>query len=933
MAPCLGIINTVAPSRNPDGISLAQFGQVARGKYRPPVIDIPLVRRARLERLLSARKLNRLTLVCAPSGYGKTVFLAQWAADRGHAGWAPKWLTIDSDDDCSERFWPQLAMLMQEGAAQDECSLSPGMSGSLDEGKQWGLTELSSLIDLQARRPDSMVIIIDCFEAISSPELISQIDYFIANMPANLRLVLSSKVRPPLRCASLRAQGILLELTRKDLAFDYAEATILFRNAIGINLELDEIAYLTRKSEGWVTGLRFFGLALAAAKDPSRLFSSLDGNQREISDYLNETCLSGLSDEARDFMMKTSVLHLMAPSLCDSILDRSGSWQLLDRLERSGAMTFCAGGQRTWYRYHPLMKDLLSAKLMNTVPNVAADLNRRAGLWFHESGKLEEAIPYLIRGGDFELASDDLVQIAAKEFKAGHPVKVAEWLADIPEDVKSRRVELRVLEAEAAVLVGRLDDFEHALHRILNGQDLGALEHEKEYLAERLAVLNLVASCIDGKVETWPSAQQLDKLLDSSAGSAVVGSAFMYLTLAYFANDMVKEAMRTLDVGEEYLFIHGIEYLAISALWIRVFLLRYQGRLFDAKTACHGLMDYLLTCRTARRDDGWLMAAVGLAQIHWEIDDLDAADRYVREALNALSRVELMSKDQSVGMGAYIGLVSYFLKEGNLLEAVRLNKRQMEDYRFYRQFVCGIYPEALDLQVCIWLAQGSRWLAERWASRQSDDKRIVARLACCRVLAAWADRDAVNCAFDELEACCKDAGAQHYLVQALMLDVLESAAHGDKGRAIERLSILIPLAWRLGYVRSIADKGKPAAVMLKAYLKQLEERQCGEDREMANYVRRLIMVAERYRGPGQSPQASRPSRGAVITGPLHNPLSEREYEVLLMLADAAPAAEIARSLHISGNTVKVHIRHIYKKLNVHSRAEAVLRLFGFDPRE
>jgi ATP/maltotriose-dependent transcriptional regulator MalT len=225
-------------------------------------------------------------------------------------------------------------------------------------------------------------------------------------------------------------------------------------------------------------------------------------------------------------------------------------------------------------------------------------------------------------------------------------------------------------------------------------------------------------------------------LLTPTVGSAVVGAAFTYLTLAYYANDMPEEALRTLEAGEEYLLTHGIDYLYISALWIRIFLLRYQGRLSDVNAACQALMEYASTCKTARRDDGRLMAMIGFAQVHWERDATEVAGRYMQEALSALSRVESMSSDQGRGMGAYVGLANYFLKEGSLREAVHLNNKNKDDYRFYRQFVCGLYPEAVDLQVMLWLVEGNRGFAEKWAERQTDEKRIAVWLARCRVSVA-----------------------------------------------------------------------------------------------------------------------------------------------------------------------------------------------------
>jgi LuxR family maltose regulon positive regulatory protein len=909
------------------------FSGRARGavgiKQSPPTLDIPLIKRPRLEKLLSAKGMRRLTLINAPAGYGKTAFLSKWALEKQQVGWAVQWLTLDKDDNDVQVFWRQVAALFSFSESE-QCSLLEELA--LLTRERWQERDaISLLLSRIADIPEGIVLIFDSFEVITSRQIIAQLDCFIVNMPENVRLVIISRTQPEFQLSRFRAQGDVLEIKRKDLIFNYSEAAVFLRDVIGLKLEPDEVANLVRKTEGWVTGLRFFGLALWAAKDPARQLGHLDGNQREVRDYLSDMCLAGLSDERREFLLKTSVLHQMSPPLCDAVLERKGSWETLQELERSGLMIMSTGGQRKWYRYHPLFRDVLLEELEYTAYGIVGTLNHRAGLWFYGKGQYEDAVSYLIKGEDYERAAEALERCASEELKAGHPIKVAEWLARIPDEVKGRHVHLRILDAEAAILVGRLDAFEQVMTQLERVSAEGGFKSipDRYGAEERFATLELMGHCVRGSVESWFASHDIQSLQASTVGSAVIGAAFTYLTLAYYANDMPEEALQALEVGEEYLLVHGIDYLYISALWIRIFLLRYQGRLSDVKVACQALMEYASTCKTARRDDGWLMAMLGLAQAHWEEDDTELAGRYLQEALSALSRVESMSSDQSRGMGAYVGLASYFLKEGSLPEAVHLNNKNKEDYRFYRQFVCGLYPEAVDLQVMLWLAEGNKGFAEQWAERQGSEKRIATRLARCRVLVASGWSETVSGMLDELEERCKAAGAQDYLIKTYLLDATGAASAGDTTRAMQKLANALSLAWQLGYVRTIADEGKPVAALLKAFLKRLERQRQNYDRDkMIDYVRRLILATERYREPGRGVAIPMRGRKEIVTYPLHKPLSAREYEILAMVGDGMSSSEIARGLHISHNTIKVHIRHIYRKLGVHSREEAVRCLFG-----
>jgi LuxR family maltose regulon positive regulatory protein len=899
-------------------------------KQGPPSLDIPLVRRAGLEKLLSAKGLRRLTLISAPAGYGKTTFLAEWMSHKRQIGWAIQWLTLDGGDNEPQEFWPQTTRLLLSSEQGDH----PWSESTKSEGQPWTKPAIAELIERVAQHPKDSVLILDSFEAITSETLISQIEYFITHMPSSVRLVIIGRKQPGFPLSRLRAQGDVLEIKRKDLAFNYDESAVFLRDVLGLTLEPDEVASLVRKTEGWVAGLRFFGLALQAAKDPTRHLSTLDGSQREVRDYFNEMCLANLSKETREFLLKTSVLHQMSPQLCDALLERQGSWETLQQLEASGLMVIPTGGQRKWYRYHPLFRDVLAEELEGTAYGIVGTLNRRAGLWFYEQGRYEDAIAYLIKGEDYTLAAEALGRCAADELKAGDPIKVVEWVARIPEAVKTHHIHLMILEAEANILVGRLDAFEQAMEQLerINAESGFEDAPNAHELKERLSTLELMSHCIQGSVETWFASHNIESLLAPKVGSAVIGAAFTYLTLAYYANDMLDEAFRTLEAGEEYLLTHGIDYLYISTLWIRIFLLRYQGRLADMSTACRVLMDYASTRKTARRDDGWLMAMVGLAQIHWEKDDTVAAGRYLQEALSALSRVESMSSDQSGGMGAYIGLANYFLNEGSLQEAIHLNDKNKKDYRFYRHFVCGLYPEAVDLQVMLWLAEENRSLAERWASRQGDDKRIAVRLARCRVAVASGWCEQTGQMLDELAEQCRTVGAQDYLIKTYLLDATGAAAAGNNTRATARLASALSLAWQLGYVRTIADGGKPIATLLKSFLKRLERQQQNYERDaMTSYVKRLILATERYREPSRGVVTPTRSRKDIVTRPFYNPLSTREYEILMMLGDGISPPDIAHNLHISRNTVKVHIRHIYRKLGVHSREEAVRQLFGNNP--
>jgi LuxR family transcriptional regulator, maltose regulon positive regulatory protein len=416
-----------------------------RSKLRPPPVRAGLVPRARLDATLEAGTRGRLCLVDAPAGSGKTTLLAQWClADQPSRSVA--WVSLDESDDDPVRFWVYVIeafRVVEPGIGEDPLALLQG-SGSADVLTQ---IVLPQLLNELATIGVELSLLLDDYHLISSSTCHQTLGFFVDHLPANVHVVLSTRVDPPLQLARLRASGELTELRIADLGFTDAEAASLLQDAMELDLTPKEVQRLWERTEGWAAGLVLAGLSLRGRADPEPFIASFEAGHRHIVDYLGSEVLARQPEPLRTFMLRTSILERLSASLCDAVLEADNSWELLAELEQANLFLIPLDDHRQWYRYHHLFAQLLSLELAEQGPELAPVLHRRAAAWYREAGDVEAAIHHFSAAGEFAEAGALIARHWVSYQRRGRLATVQRWLDRLPDDFITANPPLALLAA------------------------------------------------------------------------------------------------------------------------------------------------------------------------------------------------------------------------------------------------------------------------------------------------------------------------------------------------------------------------------------------------------------------------------------------------------------------------------------------------------
>jgi LuxR family maltose regulon positive regulatory protein len=418
---------------------------VLRTKLQPPPVRAGLIPRARLDIILEAGAHTRLCLIDAPAGSGKTTLLAQWCLGD-HGSRRVAWLALDAGDDDPVRLW----VYVIEAFRAVEPGLGDAVFGLLQgSGSSDALTQviLPGLLNELAAVGSELVLVVDDYHLISNPVCHQSLAFFIDHLPANVQLMMATRVDPPLPLARLRASGELAEIRLAELGFTDTEAATLLNDAMGLELASQDVQRLWEQTEGWVAGLYLAGLWLRGREDPGASIASLEAGHRHIVDYLGAEVLARQPEAVRRFLVRTSILERLSGSLCDALLETTDSAEVLAELEQANLFLIPLDEHRRWYRYHQLFAGLLRLELTDREPELIPVLHRRAAAWHRTAGEVEAAIGHATAAGDFAEAADLIGRHWLPFWRQGRDVTVERWLRGLPDDVLAANPLLAVAAA------------------------------------------------------------------------------------------------------------------------------------------------------------------------------------------------------------------------------------------------------------------------------------------------------------------------------------------------------------------------------------------------------------------------------------------------------------------------------------------------------
>lgn len=393
-------------------------------KFHPPGVRPGIVVRTALVERLAATRVPVIT-VAAPPGYGKTTLMSQWAERIGSRA---AWLSCDDGDNDPVVLLSALAVALDRIGRVDPSIFSALASAGAD------ITVVPRFVSAVASVQPPVTVLLDQAEAVTNRQCLNTIAEFALRLPPGWQLGLASRTVVPLPTARLRAQGGILEVTADDLSMGPREADSLLKGA-GVEADEASVRDLLQRTEGWPAGLYIAALALKSGSRNSDVGFTFTGDDVYMGDYLRSELLDRISGAEASFLIRTSVLDRMCGSLCDAILEETGSTAALEQMEARNLLVIPLDRHREWYRYHHLLRDLMRAELRRREPDLIQDLNFRAAAWFEANAMPEAAIDHAQAAGDYDRVARLILELQQPVWASGRVETVLrwmDWLRDIP---------------------------------------------------------------------------------------------------------------------------------------------------------------------------------------------------------------------------------------------------------------------------------------------------------------------------------------------------------------------------------------------------------------------------------------------------------------------------------------------------------------------
>jgi len=871
-----------------------------------------LIPRPRLIKRLDERR--RLTLVSAPAGFGKTTLVGAWAEALASVSPPPEkvaWLSLDAADDDPVRFWLYVIAALQTIHPNiGETSLAMLHAPQPPPVE----TVLTSLLNEAAALLDRVALVLDDYYLIGAPPIHEALAFLLDHLPPQMRLIILTRADPPLPLARLRVRSQLVELRAADLRFTTSETAAFLGQVMGLDLAADDVAALEARTEGWIAALKLAAIALLALPSPQdrgdvrNFISTFAGSHHYIVDFLVQEVLNCQPVEVREFLLKTSILERLSGPLCDALTGHTDGHATLEALERANLFVVPLDDQRHWYRYHHLFADMLRSHLYRIWPDQVLELKQRASEWHERQGSLEEAILYALAGQDFGRAAVLIQRYAPTMLAQGRVAGLSTWIDALPGDALAANPELELayiwslfFEFEFEQMKARLECVEQRLTSETSISVRG-----------ELALVRGVIARLNGQVDRsiLLFKHALEQLPPTDA--LLCGRSWLHLGLAYLNTDVDQAEQALLQACASFeaaASMHGL----LAAYYFLASIQMMRGSLHRAAATCRKA---LLIAELLPHLPAAGYAYVAMGEVLYEQNDLERALSYLTQGAELAERgghAETLVK-------AALALARCHRARGEWTAAQRCIDQFDQAARHMPPSALPLHP-VTDEQVRLWLAQGQVhkavdciYVDTEACARIPVQLRLIHQLVRTRLdIVQHKSADALLLLNPILQTA-QSAGMARLVLQALSLRALALYAEGRADRAIDVLGRALKMAEPGGYVRTFVDEGRRMLPLLHAF-----RRRCHDDR-LWEYADHLIASF----GP---PPTSEPVETHSQSGhrSLIEPLSERELEVLRLLAEGKSNREIGDALFIAVGTVKKHLSNIFGKLEVQNRTECAAR--------
>jgi LuxR family maltose regulon positive regulatory protein len=893
-------------------------------------INLPILRKSLVLRNSILRKLDGglqdgalLSLVSAPAGYGKTTTIGMWVEGAGHP---VAWVSLDKSDNDPRRFLTYVLAALQT-ARED---LGQAALEAVENAREIDFEQLlGSLVNDLSALDQKIVLVLEDYHWIEDERIDRMIGWILEQAIPNLHLVITTREDPNLPLTRLRVRNQLAEIRAKHLSFSTDEAGEFFSNVMRIQLSEEELEILKDRTEGWAAGLQLAALSLRESTDPSKFVEAYRGTHRHVLNYLIEEVLKSQTEEIQTFLQRTSILDQLSPSLCEAVTGQQASREHLDYLEKNNLFLVSLDEEGTWYRYHALFGELLRNQLLQAEPQTVDDLHERAADWYQKHGFIQQAVEHAFRISSSSRVASLIEKHAIPMIYRGEVSAVLDWFDRLPDQLMRSSPMMCIGKAWALALMLRRtssDEVEHALDcadKALDSADAdeglrnrvaGHSASIRAYLIRSPALAGRMAEKV---IETSQEAQRL--LPESERGIRSVNA--LNIGYGYAALADLPPAEKAFQQAFDDGVAGGNFYAAIYGPISLITIAMMKGQLKEALRLCETNIDRFNRLLAGKRFPPIGALSILKGSIHLEENDLVEAEQALSLGLS-LERWTGEFRAHTKGYSAMARLRCVQKDCKAMFESlVSLAETRPEGIFHAHAFRHRLATRG-------WLANESYFdAAQLWVAQQAlrfdslpditgldpvSEVNFQAYLSVAHILTRLAARDPQDYPLQDvhnylarLERFAEAHQLIGWLVEIWVVRGLMFQVEGKVSDAQQTILPALKAAAECGFFRTILDEGDLMRPLLRSLNARLREN------GLSAFVERLLLTL-----PGEHTEAKYKQTDAWK-------LSDREIEVLGLLAAGRSYKEIGQQLFLSLNTVQFHVKNIYGKMMVNKRAQAI----------
>lgn len=836
---------------------------IVETKFYVPKMKGTIVDRHRLIELLNEGLHTKLTLITAPAGYGKSTLLSEWTAS---VSLTVAWVSFDENDNDLIRFWANtIASLRMISHSFEHFSIADV------EMDPTGKALIAKLINHLNRSAELTVIVWDDFHLIDNAVIVNSIQYFLQYMPSSVHLYVTSRVQPSLPLSRMKLEGTVIVIDEQDLRFNRDETEqFLMLNTKQVMRKM-HLTAIHEKTEGWVAGLRIFVMLINHSEKANQdeLILEFSGSQQSLSEYfLEEIFLKGTS-EMQQFLLNTSILNRLNAELINQLMDVQTGAEQMRRLTQENIFVISLDDQQKWYRYHHLFQHFLRQKLVELFPDEYLLLHLKAAEWFEKNDYLREAIYHYLEGNHYHDAMRVLEQVVPTLIQTELKT-INHWLEKIPDQVLFQNPGLLMSRIFVLYMMGEQDVALEKISAVL------AIPELPEELQASFQLLQVTGTYFTEDYER-----------------------FIELSEKYVEAYPETSNLLGLDQNGELSYPKWPFMGNIPNLSERKHIIERSINIW-AKSNMHALVSKF---------------KIGLVEILYEWNRIDEAEAMIIEVM------ELSKLAESKVLFAHASII--------LEKIYRVKGQTWQAEAVYRKLGVEVsrkgYSELIDYcethHTYLLLLSGDINAAQDWLAKyyllvtdSISETMLLEYNLFALLLTEQGDREQAITLFPKIIDAARQEDRRAEYIRLLMQYSIFLAKDGQLAQSFDLLEESLFLGQRDGYLRTFIDGGEESMTLLKKYeetrKKQYREQKYHVD---LSFVEKILSM----KGGHQSLKARQKIADVQLT--------EKESHVLQLLATSLSNKEIASELCVSMSTIKTHINHIYRKLDVQSRLEAIER--------